>query len=175
MYLGGHFRTQPNKDLRLGETVCALPGSCEENFLAMSCAPVILCVCLSHFLLFFPQMNLRVCQWISNESARLPVKLGGGWCTAKASTPQISKMLNSIGWTGPKSSNFAYFFYFIAFFSSNLCSDLFGWSLLAYPLLGFETKKIIFLFVDVHPKGLAVLSGVLHAVSSTMYLSRLCT
>ena len=71
----------------------------------MSCAPMIPCVCkcLSHFLLFFPQMNLRVCQWIS-RTMNLRVckwisttsKLGGGWCTAKASTPQISKMLDSL-------------------------------------------------------------------------------
>ena len=91
--LGGHFRTQPIEIYVWVRQACVLPGPCEENFLAMSCAPMILCVCkcLSHFLLFFPQMNLRVCQWISRTS-----KLGGGWCTAKASTPQISKMLDSL-------------------------------------------------------------------------------
>ena len=56
-------------------------------------------------------MNLRVCKWISTTS-----KLGGGWCTAKASTPQISKMLDSLlDRLVPMPVTLLIFFYFIAF------------------------------------------------------------
>ena len=102
--LGGHFRTQP-KEIYVWVRPRAYFLVLVKRIFWQWVAPLWYCasasVCLI-FCYFFRkwicasasefQMNLRVCQWISRTS-----KLGGGWCTAKASTPQISKMLNSIG------------------------------------------------------------------------------